>query len=334
MVKGGNFILLILLIENKYFVNQKFDYMHVMKLLNGSRFLFVVWIGALFVLSCEKSIEVQLDEIEPKLVVEGVIENGEYPYVVLSKSTPYFTAVDSSSFSKMFISNALVTVSDGQMIDTLEFDTVMFYPPLRFQGKKIKGQLNTTYTLRIEYENQVYTSVTQILDTLNIDSVRYKYVPGSDSLGYLWFYTQDPVNQTNYYKAFTLDMSFVEEQMLPVWVHPQFSVTDDSYFNGKQAVWNMYNGKNPMRPTQYYEDHKDDWWAFKMGDKIFVKHCVIDYQTFRFWNTTEQVMVNSDNPFAAPTTVQTNVFPDALGSWCGYASSVRYVEISSDILMK
>ncbi len=288
----------------------------------------------LFAISaCEKEIDVNLQETESKLVVEGVIETNQFAYVTLSKSSPYFASVDENTFRKMFITDALVIVSDGTLSDTLSFDTIPFYPPFRFQGHKIKGQSNTTYSLRIEYNNQIYTSTTHLLEPIPIDSVKYQYRNGSDSLGMLRFYANDPINETNYYKISSLDNNVDFSKEIPVWVHPNHSVTDDRFFNGKLIEATLYKGKDPMKPPSYYEDHSKDWWAFKMGDNITVKLSQLDYESFIFWRTTEQVVSTSDNPFAAPTTVQTNIVPNALGTWTAYASSTKQVIISEDLLI-
>ncbi len=285
------------------------------------------------ILSCEKEIDIELDDTEPKLVVEGIIETGEYAYVSLSKSSPYFAKIDTNSFSNMFISEALVIVSDGIEYDTLKYDTVPFFPPFRFQGSKIKGKENTTYSLRIEYNNTVYTSKTQILNIIPIDSVRYQYTQGSDSLGLIKFYANDPVNQTNYYRISSLDLNINTSKEIPAWLYQSNSVTDDVIFNGQKINASMYKGKSPTKSSNYYQKNNEDWWAFKMGDDILVRLSSIDYQTFIFWRTTEQVIQTGDNPFSAPTSVQTNIYPNALGYWCGYASSTKKVTITEDILI-
>ena len=288
---------------------------------------------AISILSCEKEIDIELENTEPKLVVEGVIENGEYAFVSLTKSSPYFANIDTNTFSNMFISDALVIVSDGVEFDTLTYDTVPFFPPFRFQGSKIKGQINTTYTLRIEYNNEVYTATTKILNPIPIDSVRYQYVSNSDSLGLIVFYANDPAKEANYYRVSSLDFDIDLSEEIPTWVYPNNSVTDDAMFDGKMVNASMYKGRNPMKSSEYYEQHSEDWWAFKMGDDILVKLSQITYDSFIFWRTTEQVVQTGDNPFAAPTTVQTNIYPNALGYWCGYASSIEHVVITEDILI-
>ena len=303
------------------------------KILSVTTYLSMLIIFFLSVFSCEKEIDVELKDTEPKLVVEGVIENGEFAYVSLSKSSPYFANIDTNSFNNMFISDALVIVSDGIEYDTLKYDTIPFFPPFRFQGSKIKGKENTTYSLRIEYNNTIYTATTKILQVIPIDSVRYQYRMGSDSLGLLRFYANDPVDQTNFYRTSCLDLNTDISSEIMTWLYPSNSVTDDVMFNGKKVNAAMYKGKNPTKSPEYYREHSEDWWAFKMDDDIIVRLSQIDYQGFMFWRTTEQVVQTGDNPFAAPTTVQTNIYPKALGCWCGYASSTKRVIITEDILI-
>lgn len=295
--------------------------------------LFIVFLLFIILNACEKEIDITLPDTKPKLVIEGIIENGEYAYVTLTKSSPYFTSVDSTSFEKLFISDALVIVSNGIETDTLKFDTVPFYPPLRFQGQKIKGEINNTYSLRIEYENEVYTANTKILEPVPIDSVKYQFRTNSDSLGYLRIYSIDPVNQTNYYRIFTLDLDIDLTKEIPIWVHRNNSVFDDRFFNGKLIENTIFKGRNPLKSPDYYEENSEDWWAFKMDDEVIVKLSQLDYQSFVFWRTTEQVINTGDNPFAAPTSVQSNIKQNALGVWCGYASSIEHIIISEDLLI-
>ena len=58
---------------------------------------FILGIGLFFSLlfqACQSEIEVKLPDYEPKLVVEGYIENGKPPRVMLTRSVPYFQYMD------------------------------------------------------------------------------------------------------------------------------------------------------------------------------------------------------------------------------------------------
>lgn len=58
-----------------------------------------------------------------------------------------------------------------------------------------------------------------------------------------------------------------------------------------------------------------------MGDVIVVKFCTIDKAHYEFWRTFETAVAGVSNPFAAPTTVRTNV-KGGLGIWGGYGISL------------
>jgi len=293
----------------------------------------LLFLGIFFVFSCEKEVEVQLPEQKDKLVVEGAIEIAEYPYVVLSKNTSYFATVDTNTFQDMFISDALVTVSDGVLIDTLEYDTVLFFPNFRYVGHKIKGKPNTSYDLRIEYKGETYTATTKILTPVNIDSIRYQYVTGSDSLGYFWLYANDIPNEPNYYRVSTMNakIDLFDLKEIPAWVYPNISVFDDCCADGKLIRAIVSKGKHPLKSESYYQEHPNDWWAYKMGDEAFVRLTRFDHESYIFWRTLEQVTMNSDNPFAAPATIPSNISGNALGVWSGMASSMQRVKITEEI---
>ncbi|MBL0152649.1 MAG: DUF4249 family protein [Chitinophagaceae bacterium] len=63
--------------------------------------------------SCEKTVQFKLDDVTPKLVVEGSIENGQAPFIYLSRSLDYYSKIDQAVLQSSFVHNAVVTVSNG-----------------------------------------------------------------------------------------------------------------------------------------------------------------------------------------------------------------------------
>ena len=76
-----------------------------------THYILMVFISSLL-FSCEKEIDVDLPRPEEKLVVEGVVETGAFPYVVLSKTSPYFDPTDVESVANSYVSEATITLSD------------------------------------------------------------------------------------------------------------------------------------------------------------------------------------------------------------------------------
>lgn len=91
----------------------------------GLLVLVTVFVSALFFGACETEIEVDLPDYEPKLVIEGTIENGQPAIVTLTRSIPYFADMDMQYIrNNLFIDNAsvIVTSSDGERDSlTLQF---------------------------------------------------------------------------------------------------------------------------------------------------------------------------------------------------------------------
>src|SRR6185436_681213 len=120
------------------------------------KFLFILLISSVLT-SCEKGITFDLDDPEPKLVVEATIENGQPPVVILSKSLNFFSRIDASMLTNSFVHNAEVYVSNGIVSHRLkEYSNpvgsgVFFYYSIDTSNLSTAfvGQLNRQYSLRV-----------------------------------------------------------------------------------------------------------------------------------------------------------------------------------------
>lgn len=74
---------------------------------------------SLVLASCEKEVNIKLDDGNARLVVEGAIETQGLPYVFLTKSIGYFAKIDLNTLQNSFVHNAVVKVSDGIKTITL-----------------------------------------------------------------------------------------------------------------------------------------------------------------------------------------------------------------------
>ncbi|UYQ94248.1 DUF4249 domain-containing protein [Chitinophaga horti] len=73
-------------------------------------FLFLITI---FFAACERTVEIDLLDRESKLVVEGQIENGQYPRVSLSRSLDFYSKITPGILESSYIHGAVITVSNG-----------------------------------------------------------------------------------------------------------------------------------------------------------------------------------------------------------------------------
>jgi len=60
--------------------------------------------------SCQEEIFIEFPNEAQKIVVEGGIENGMPPYVLLSKNQGYFDEINSNTYNNLFINDAEVIV--------------------------------------------------------------------------------------------------------------------------------------------------------------------------------------------------------------------------------
>src|SRR4051812_5602087 len=85
-----------------------------------TRIIFFLSLIAIAISGCEKEITVDLPAQNDKLVVEGHIEQDEYAFIYLSKNAPYFEATDLTTLRQYMVKNAIITVSNGTLTDTLK----------------------------------------------------------------------------------------------------------------------------------------------------------------------------------------------------------------------
>ena len=140
--------------------------------------------------SCEKTVTFNLDEVSPKLVVEGTIENEQLPVIYLSRSLNYFSQIGPDILANSFVRNAEVFVSNGTLTHKLKeyavpigggYNAYYYSIDSSDLATAFTGQLNTNYSLRIIWEGKEYTATTRIPGiTRQIDSFFWKPAPAGN----------------------------------------------------------------------------------------------------------------------------------------------------------
>ena len=151
------------------------------------RFLkYIIFIIPIIWTSCD-DFEIDLPDYESKIVVDGWIEQDQYPEVLLSLSAAYFSEIDSVSLRELVVTRAKVTVSCDGIEDILTLKpNSEYFPPYVYQGTIIKGEAGKTYELEVVYSENVLTASTTIPKVTYLDSVWFELDQDKDSLGFLW----------------------------------------------------------------------------------------------------------------------------------------------------
>ena len=266
--------------------------------------------------SCERVIDIDLPASEDLLVVEGSIEPGQTPKVLITRNRGFFNAfpTDLEAFITEFVvQDAVVTVSDGQTSEVLQFTVnPLSYPFVYYSGSMLKGEIGKTYALRIESGGKILTSYTRISGAVQLDSAWFGLNPfdsTEDSLGVSYGQITDPDTMGNAYRLFARKNS--ESSYFAV-AGSQFN---DDFVNGQAVVF--FNGQS-QQPFVSSDTFVPKSFFYTLGDTIFLKFCSIGRNELQFFNTLDAAVNSNGNPFASPTVVKTNI-QGGLGIWCGYS---------------
>ena len=88
---------------------------------NIKYFLLLFALGLAF--SCETEFIPEINSAPPEIVVEGFIEGGDFsttPYVILTRSIPFFSEININEIDGFFVRDAEVTVSTASQSVRLE----------------------------------------------------------------------------------------------------------------------------------------------------------------------------------------------------------------------
>ncbi len=285
-----------------------------------------LFIFLLFITGCERTVEFDLDNVEPKLVVEATIENNQPPVVILSKSVGYFSKIDPVLLANSFVHGAEINISNGILTHRLkEYSVnvgngvVLFYYSIDSADLSTAfiGELGKNYSLQILADGNEYTSSTRIpFITKRIDSLFWKQAPPNNppEKVALMVRATDPPGLGDYVRYFTKQNS---GPFLP----GLNSVFDDQVIDN--STYEVQVEKGVDRTSSLPEGYA----YFNKGDTVTFKLSNIDKATYDFWRTMEFTYLSVGNPFSSPTRVLSNISNGALGYFGGYASQYKTIVI-------
>jgi len=300
----------------------------------------LLFFSLILFISCQTEIDVTLPDYYNKIVVEGYIENGEYPMVSLYRSSPYFSTMSLEYLmDSIVIRDAKVFVSSSKG-ETQELFLNLFPNPqaplfFAYTGRGFKGEINTSYTLRIEWNEKVYTSETTILTPFNLDSVYFAPTFGQtqiDSVANLRISMTDDGAPDNYFQ-FKVKIYCREVQGAGtgfydrLWVPTIPCAFDNSPFKGVSFNYEIVRGSpSTIFMPEMTEKERRQYMRgnYRIGDTVYLKCARLDEPGFRFWQSAGGEITFGQNPFMSPTPVISNIKCNTgekcLGVWCGMAS--------------
>ena len=155
-------------------------------------------IGLISLLSCQEEVQLNLDNVSKKPVIEAVWTNEPSEnFVKISYTRNYF-----DTLANQIVDDASVSIIDnasGAMIDFTFEDELGYYTPINGQSA-ISGH---SYTLKVIMDENEYTSEGLTQEPPILDSITYVYEEESffsDEGYYLTVYGKIPFEEGNYYR--------------------------------------------------------------------------------------------------------------------------------------
>ncbi len=250
------------------------------------KIFFLISIFSISLISCEKEIDIDLNEAEQKIVIEGIVSNQEgKSFVKLTKSIPF----DESSVYPT-VSGATVVVEEtfNGLVTTYN---LVEESAGRYSNNNLIGHSGASYQLSVIAEGNTYeassTMPTEvgIIDYFVEEFFADQYFPNVVFL--------DPAEESNNYR-------------FKLWINGEvvesIFLQDDTFSDGTINTSILGDGENDVA----------------IGDTIDIELRAIDRATYDYFFALSQ---NVSEQTAAPANPITNISNGALGYFSAEASS-------------
>ena len=319
---------------------------------------------SIILFSCQEEITLELPKADEKLVIEGSIENGFPPYIIITKNGGYFDPINNETFDNLFV-NDIESVeiwyndNDGVKLDSVILEQITFFdslPPIYTDIDYLTSldengvptslydfsKSGRTYYLEIKWNNQVISSSTTIPEVTPLDCL---WVEKSENSKEEYEYDiralySDPADQDNFILLKSRRIQHFEyKDSLECQAkdRPDNSLKlidagSDVLINGESFETYFPRPKesgNPFPDGNYNAYHteicEEDTLEFK-EDIVLIKYCQIDEPSLKFWRGLVRQVGTNGNPFAEPLNLVSNI-NNGLGVFTGYGSVYYKVPI-------
>ena len=324
-----------------------------------------IYIISLLLISCQEEITLDLPNSQDKIVVEGSIENGFPPIVILTKNQGYFDEFNPDEFyinnvdsiKIWYIDEGGVTINRNlelftDFVSPITGDPIPLYTVADLDTSNANNydfsEVGRTYYLEIKWNNQIITSSTTIPEVTPLDCL---WVEKSENSEEEYEYDiralySDPADQDNFILLKSKRIQHFEykdslecqAKDRPDNSHKLIDAGSDILINGQSFETYFPRPKdsgNPFPDGNYNAYHteicEEDTLEFK-EDIVLIKYCQIDEPSLKFWRGLVRQVGTNGNPFAEPLNLVSNV-TNGLGIFTGYGSAYYMVPIVKDTVI-
>jgi hypothetical protein len=251
----------------------------------------VLAIATVFFTSCQKEIDLKLDEADSKFVIEANITTDSNSAMVSITKNAQFNEVG----NYVSIKDALVTINDGSQTYILTHTGNGIYT-----NAQIVGEVGKTYNLVVDIAGQKFESSCKIpapVPLVGLKPIRGIFgQPGADSSYVIIPMFQDPAADLNFYK----------------WTEIKNDTASKALLLGNDV---LINGQMNSRPIFNRTDTKNS------GDTIEVIQQCLTEEVYNYFYTLSTLEQNGPGGGATPTNPPSNIKGGALGYFNAYSYS-------------
>lgn len=245
----------------------------------------ILGLASLFI-ACEDVIDLNVNEAEPQLVIEGVlIDQPPMAYFIISKSICPFEQVDIP-----MVSDAEVIITDNAG----NVDTLLEYQPGVYVSTDIDTAVGRSYTATVTAEGITYTASSVMPEPIVIDSLTMEYQEGGG------FGSDEN-------EGYRLHLYFTDRENIDDFARIKLT-QNDSLWEQFYLYDGFYSDSNVV-DYEYFDD------VFQLGDTIVIELYTMDETIYDYFRVLANVAIYEEGTESGdiPGNPETNWDNDVLG---------------------
>jgi len=251
---------------------------------------------------CQKVVSIDLNNANPRLVIEGVVTDQAGPYSVkLSKSADYFAP----TLYYPPVSGAVVVLADnfGQ-VDTLKESISGTY-----LSSTLLGVGGSSYSMFVSVDGDQYNAASSMPKKVFIDTLYAlaRNASRGEGPGYdIYVGFKDPPEPGNYYRINATSSVVIPTDSID---GRRYRLFTDKFTNGNEMVERIRAGR-----------------LVTAGDTITVSLCSIDEAAYNYFNTLNDILMSDRAPTSlSPANPTTNISNGSLGYFAAYTVDTKQI---------
>ncbi|MPS63818.1 MAG: DUF4249 domain-containing protein [Chryseobacterium sp.] len=264
--------------------------------------IFLIILSLSLVISCEKEIDLNLEDQSGQIVIEGNVTDQTGPYFVKITKSVAFTEANQYPA----VENAQVVLSDN----TGQTETLQYAGNGTYKTSNFVGHSGRTYTLKINAEGKQYSAQSIMPEAVSFDGLEQDSfkVGGETSYTLLPLFTDPSPLGNRYLFVYTVNNN-------PKKFFSEFS---DNVNNG------MPNQRPLILPN---DDANADDIKVVVGDTIHVEMQCIDDPVYTFYSALLQLSGGGPGGGVTPANPPSNITNGALGYFSAHTVRTKSIVI-------